>query len=334
MTIIIPNLLSSEEFLYENPFNFLPFELLELIFEYLQPEDLKSLLDITGWLHDVIVTSPISMRKLKLILDENWPQKSQFVRENGENVRDLSFQHCSFDDPQQFRDLLKFARRTEGLKLSNIHISAEVFTRKFRKFFVVLESLKRLDVDNSQAVGKLLRLYLHDPQVEELRMDFSHFNVTSEFVRLLWCQLDLHTLELSGFSEIMLRSLFARDMSYMIRFELKKLIFNCGIVRNENFMKTLEIFSETLEEIEVHKEVEAVEFFTLMFKMKNLKSFTLATNFVTVKTFIDSIDAAKKSFHFGIKNLTLVTRSQYGIEQPINFIVEKLKNLESLKVKF
>ena len=64
MTIIIPNLLSDEEFLYENPFNFLPFELLELIFEYLQPEDLKSLLDITGWLHDVIEDTETTREEL------------------------------------------------------------------------------------------------------------------------------------------------------------------------------------------------------------------------------------------------------------------------------
>lgn len=142
MTIIIPNLLPDDEFLYSNPFNFLPFELLELIFEYLQPEDLKSLLNITGWLHDVLVASPISMRKLKLILDESWEEKIEFVQENGENVRDLSFQHCNFDDPRQVRDLMRCMTNVEVLKLSNVHISAEVFTRKFRKFFIELERVK------------------------------------------------------------------------------------------------------------------------------------------------------------------------------------------------
>lgn len=324
--------LFNDENLFENPFNDLPFELLELIFEYLDPGDLRSLLSMTGRLYDVIVTSPISMRKLKLNLDENWNASSVFVRESGENVKDATFQYCNFDDPRQFRDLLKHISNVERLKVCNIHISAEVFTRKFRKFFIDLDRLRRLDVDNSQAVGKLLRLYLPDPQVTHLRMDFTHFNVTKEFVKLLWSQIDLTTLELGGFSEIMLRSLFPLDISYMIRFELKKLIFNCGIVSDANFLKCMEIFSETLEELEVHKELESMEFFKLMFKMEKLRALTLATNFITLKTFIDCIEAAKKSFHFGIKELTLVTRSQYGIEQPINFIVEKLKNLESLKV--
>lgn len=155
----------SDSFLSSNPFDFLPFELLELIFEYLQPEDLKSLLNITGWLRDVLIASPVSMRKLKLILDESWMEKTQFVKDNGENVRDLNFQHCNFDDPQQFRDCLKLMKRIETLKISNVKISAEVMAKKFRKFYITLENLRKLDVDNSQAVGKLLRLYVHDPQV-------------------------------------------------------------------------------------------------------------------------------------------------------------------------
>lgn len=272
------------------------------------------------------------MRKLNLNLNENWQKSVKFVQENGENVKEVTFQHCDFADPQEFRDLLKNLKNVEKLKISNIHISAEVFTKKFRKFSINLDRLKRLDVDNSQAVGKLLRLYLHDPQVEYLRMDFTHFNVTNEFVRLLWSQLDVKTLELGGFSEIMLRSLFVHDISYMIRFELKKLILNCGISSNLNFMKVLEIFSETLEELEVHKEVESMDFFKMIFKMEKLRALTLATNFVTLKTFIDCVEVARKSFDFGIKELTLVTRSQYGIEQPINFIVEKLRCLESLRV--
>lgn len=331
MTFIPPK---ETELLLENPFDFLPFELVELIFEYLEPDDLRSLIAIPGWLRDVLITSPISMRKLQLTLNEDWQEKSVFVRENGENVKTVSFQHCRFDDPRQFRDLLKCMENIEKLKVANIHISAEVFTRKFRRFFVDLANLRRLDIDNSQAVGKLIRLYFHDPQVEEMKLDFSHFNVTKELVRILWSQLDLRVLELSGFSEIMLQSLFSHDISYMIRFELRKLIFNCNIIENSNFLKTLEIFSETLEELEIYKEIEWIEFFKLILRMKKLKALTLATNFVTIKTFIDCIDSARKSFRFDIKELTLVTRSQYGIEQPINFILEKLASLENLKVNF
>jgi hypothetical protein len=329
MTFISPH---ESELLLENPFDFLPFELLEIIFEYLDPDDLRSLIAIPGWLRDVLLVSPISMRKLTLTLNEDWHEKATFVRENGETIKTVCFQHCRFDDPKQFRDLLKCMQNTESLKVANIHISAEVFTRKFRRFFIDLEHLRRLDVDNSQAVGKLTRLYLHDPQVDELRLDFSHFNVTKELVRVLWSQLDLRSLELSGFSEIMLKSLFSHDISYMIRFGLRRLIFNCEIVENSNFFKTLEIFSETLEELEIHKEIEWMEFFKLMLRMKNLRALTLATNFVTLKTFFDCVESARKSFRFDIKELTLVTRSQYGIEQPINFIVEKLGNLETLKV--
>ena len=114
-----------------NPFDSLPFELLEIIFEYLDPEDLKSLVSLCGRTRNVIIASPISMRKLKLCLMENWNEKVPFIRDYGEFVKILNFEFCDFDSPEQFRDLMKMMRNVEELKLADIHIDAEKMNRKF-----------------------------------------------------------------------------------------------------------------------------------------------------------------------------------------------------------
>lgn len=308
------------------PLRELPFELLEIIFEYLTSEDLRNLLVLDERIRDVIIASPISMRKLKLVLMENWREKVGFIKSRGDCVKALEFDFCNFERPDEFRDLMKMMRSIEGLKLSNCHIAAENFNKKFKVLAMKFHMLRSLDLDNSQAVGKFVRLYLKKLQVERLRMDFCHYNITHEFVELLWNQSDLHTLELAGFNNILYQSFFKHDISYTIGFELKRLILNHRVTQHELYLKFLKVLT-SLEFLEVHKEIETQEFFNIVFAMPNLRSLTLATNFVTLK----NIDF-KKVANSKIDELVLVTRSQYGIEQTINYLVTKLLNLKTLKV--
>ena len=309
-----------------NFLNQLPFELLEIIFQFLNVEDLKCLLDLGERVRDVAVTSPISMRKLKLFMNEDWMEQVKFIKESGDCVKDLVFDFCNFETPDEFRDLMKLMRNVERIKLSNVHITADNFNKKFKVLAMKFYKLNHLDLDNSQAMGKLVRLYLKKVQVKRLRLDFCHYNVATEFVELLWNQQSLETLELSGFNNILYQSLFQHDISYTIAFELKRLILNHRVTRHEFYLKLLRILT-SLEFLEVHKEVENQDFFNIIFAMENLKSLTLATNFVTLK----NIDF-KKATNSKIEELVLVTRSQYGIEQTINYLVTKLLNLKTLKI--
>lgn len=304
----------------------LPFELLEIIFQFLNVHDLKRLLDLGGRIRDVIISSPISMRKLKLFLNENWMDQVWFVKESGDCVMELDFDFCNFEQPDEFRDLMKLMRNIEKLKLSNVHISAENFNKKFKVLLMKFHKLKVIDLDNSQAMGKLVRHYLRKVQVKSLRLDFCHYNVAHELVELLWNQQSLTTLELSGFNNILYQSLFKHDISYTISFELKRLILNHRVTRHELFLKFLSVLT-TLEFLEVHKEIEVQDFFNVVFAIQNLRSLTLATNFVTLK----NIDF-KKVTNSKINELVLITRSQYGIEQTINYLVTKLLNLKTLKI--
>lgn len=304
----------------------LPFELLEIIFDFLDGEDLKGLIGLDVYLRDVIVKSPITMRKLQLRLMENWMEKVDFIKSNGDCVKVLEFDHSSFVTPAEFCNLLKSLRNIENLKLSNVHIAAENFNKKFKVLAMKFHKLRSLETDNSQALGKLVRLYLKKIQVKRLRLDFCHYNVASEFVELLRNQKSLETLELSGFNNILYQSLFQHDLSYTISFELNRLILNHRVTHNELYLRFLKVLT-SLKFLEVHKEVEDQEFLNVAFAMANLKSLTLATNFVTLK----NIDF-KKVTNSNIEELVLVTRSQYGIEQTINFLVTKLHNLKTLKV--
>lgn len=312
---------------HSNLLSGLPFELLEMIFEFLETVDMKQLLGLEARLREVIIASPITMRKLKLLLNESWMEKVEFVKDRGECVRAVDFEFCNFELPEEFRDLMKLMRNVECLRLGNIHLAAENYRRKSKILFMKFHKLKSLDLDNSQAVGKFVRLYLRKVQVKSLRLDFCHYNVAEEFITLLTNQLDLETLELAGFNNILYQSLFKTDISYMLRFQLKRLILNHRVTRNELFLKFIKEL-DSFEFLEIHKEIEFQEFFDVVFAMKNLKSLTLATNFVTLK----NIDF-KKATNSKIEELVLVTRSQYGIEQTINYLVSRLLSLKTLKVK-
>lgn len=311
---------------YQHSLHQLPFELLEMVFQFLEVKDLKCLLQLGERVRDVIISSPISMRKLKLFLNEDWMDQVTFIKESGDCVKELEFDFCSFDTPDEFRDLMKMMRNIERLRLGNIHISAENVNKKFKIVAMKFPNLQSLSFDNSQAIGKLTRLYLKKIQVKQMRLDFCHYNVTHEFVELLWNQKDLTTLELSGFDNILYQSLFKHDISYTIAFELKRLILNHRVTRNELYLRFLRVLT-SLEYLEIYKEIEVQDFFNIVFAMENLKSLTLATNFVTLK----NIDF-KKATNSKIDELVLVTRSQYGIEQTINYLVTKLLNLKTLKI--
>lgn len=303
----------------------LPFELLEMIFEYLERDELRSLLYCDNRVHDVVVASPISMRKLKLNLNESWREKVSFIREFGECVKALNFEFCNFDFPSEFCELMKSMRSIESLKVANVHIEAENFNKKYKILLMKFGKLRHLSVDNSQAVGKLVRLYLRKVQVKSLRLDFSHYNVHEELVELLQNQRDLQTLEMAGFNNILYSSLFRHDISYTFEFELKKLILNHRVIKHELFLRFLKALP--LVELEVNKEIESQDFFNVVFAMETLRSLTLATNFVTLK----NIDF-KKAVNSKLRELVLVTRNQYGVDQTINFLVTKLYDLRTLKI--
>lgn len=304
----------------------LPFELLEIVLDHLRSEDLKNLLAVDPRVRDVIIASPISMRKLKLQMNETWMEKVGFIKEFGDCVKVLHFDYCKFELPDEFRDLLKIMRSIEKLRLSNVHLSAEVFNKKFKILLLKFSMLKELSLDNSQAVGKLVRLYLRKVQVKKLKLDFCHYNVVSEMKELLWNQKRLTTLELAGFDNVLFLSLFKHDISYTLEFELKRLILNHRVTRNELFLRFIKALT-SLESLEVHKEIEIQDFFNVVFALPNLRSLTLKTNFVTLK----NIDF-KKASNSKIQELVLVTRNQYGIEQTINYLVMKLVELKTLKV--
>jgi hypothetical protein len=219
-------------------------------------------------------------------------------------------------------------RNIEFLRLSNVHVDAENFHKRYKRCEINFDRITKLDFDNSKAVGKLVQLYLQNIQVDEMRLEFSNFNITDAFLMLICSQMDLKVLELSGFENIIYSSFFQNgiDISYMIRFELKKLIINHRVIKHDLYLKFIECLN-TLEYLEVHKEVECQDFFNIIFQLPRLRSLTLATNFVTLK----NIDF-KKINNSNIEEIIFITRSQYGIEQTMNYFVEKLIKLKSLKV--
>lgn len=310
-----------------NFFSQLPFEICEMIFEYLTGDDLKSMMMIGARIRDVIVASPISMRKLKLYLIESWNEKVDFVKNFGECVRDVDFDYCHFENPEEFRDVFRCMRRIETVRLRNLHIAAETMNKKYKILLMKFHRLKTLCIDNSQAMGKLFRLYLKKMQVENLRLDFCHYNVTGdEIVELLRSQVNLKTLELAGFNNILYQSLFKHDISYTFNFQIEKLILNHRVVRHDLFLKFIKAL-DTLKSIEVYKEIEDEDFLSAIFQMNTLESLTLASHFVTLKN-IDFRKVATSK----LRELVLVTRSQYGVEQTINYLITKLGELRTLKI--
>ena len=304
----------------------LPYEIIEMIFDYVLCNDLKNLIRINSRIREIIITSPRQMRKLRLVLWENWRSRVPFIEEYGMNVKELIFDHTNFDKPNEFKELMKLMRSIENIKLNNVHIKAENIAKKYKVLSMKFSKIKKLDMDNSKATPKILNLYLKKLQIQELKLDFSHYNTTSSFTEFFCNQKHLKTLTLSGFENVMYKSLFSDDISECVQFQLNHLIINHRIAPNTSFLNFLKM-QKTLEKLEVHKEINITEFFNVVFEMSSIASLTLQTNFVTLKNI-----NFKKISNSMISELILFTKKQYGIEQTINFLVTKLQNLQILKI--
>ena len=230
--------------------NELPYEMLEFIFDYVLCNDLKNLMLLESRFREIILTSPRLMRKLRLVLWENWRTRVPFVEEYGINVKELIFDHTSFEKPNEFKELIKLMRSIEILKLNNVHITAENIAKKYKVLSLKIPKIKKLVMDNSKAVPRILKLYLKKLQIQELKLDFSHYNTTSDFTEFFCNQKHLKTLALSGFENIMYKSLFSDDISDRIQFQLKHLIINQRIAPNTSFLNFLKA-QHSLEKLEV-----------------------------------------------------------------------------------
>ena len=304
----------------------LPYEILEETFRYLAAKDAKNLLEVNNRIREIVVTSGAVMRILPVFLGEFFRNQLDFLEIYGHSVRDLRFNHCMFNSPGEFKDAIKLARRIECLKLTNVHIKAENYKKKFKVLVMKFPRLKKIEMDNSKAIGKIIS-FLKKTQVKQLKLDFCHFNVTTELTDFFSQQEELHTLYLKGWENVLMESLFGVTIIFKISFQLKKLVLDHKIVFNEHFFNFLK-FQTDIEELEVLKEVQTEDFFNLVFtEFKKLKRLTLRTNFVSLKNI-----NFKKAALSPLSELVLITRSEYGIEHTINQLVIKLLNLKSLKI--
>lgn len=272
------------------------------------------------------MTSGAVMRILPVFMGEQWRNHLEFLEMYGDSVRDLRFNHCMFNSPGEFKDAIALMRRIECLKLTNVHIKAENYKKKFKVLVMKFPRLKKIEMDNSKAVQKFLS-FLKKTQVNQLKLDFCHFNVTTELTDFLCQQEELHSLFLCGWENILMDSLFGVTIIANICFQLKKLVLDHNVIFNKHFFNFLK-FQTEIEELEILKQVETEDFFDLVFtEFKNLKKLTLRTNFVSLKNI-----NFKKAALSPLSELVLITRSEYGIEHTINQLVIKLQNLKSLKI--
>lgn len=303
----------------------LPFDVMESIFKYLEPSDLKSLMHIDYNVRDVIQTCRVTMRKLPLYLNENWDTKCDFVESCGEFVKEAICKGCVFEEPKDLCKILSQMGNLEILRLTNILLKAENMKKQFEAIPLSFPKLRSIQIDNSPAVVKIIQ-NLRSVQVRELKLDFSHLTATDDYTEFLCQQKSLEKLTITGWDNIILRSLFYRDISFHVLFDLTSLKIFFKVEPHDNFKRFL-MNQPELQELELHKEVLDEEIFNIIFRMENLKSLLLRTNFVSLK----NIDL-KKISHSKLSELQLITRSEYGIDQTINTLVTKLLDLKSLKI--
>lgn len=306
-------------------FKELPFDIMECIFQHLDIDDLKNLMVIDRYIREVIQTSPKTMRKLPLLLNENWNDKWPFVEEFGDFVKEANFNRTSFNTPVEFRNILSHMRNIETLKMSNLRIDAENISKPYKVIVMKFERMKCLHMDNSQAVTKLLK-NLKKVQLKELKLDFCHLTPTSEFTDFFCSQRKLETLILAGWDNIIYKSLFCEDLVPYILFKIQKLIVGFRVTKNDFFLTFL-VSQPELNTLEFQKEVLDEDLLNTIFKMKKVKKLIMRTNFASLR----NIDL-KKISQSNLSELRLITRSEYGIEQTINTLVSKLLNLKSLEI--
>lgn len=258
-----------------------PNEIILNIFDFLDRDGLKELLNVCKRFRELIISSRRLMRRLPMNLSKNWINKVEFAGDFGDFVQVLTMDFCTFDSLDEFKTIVNLFPNIEKLKINYIYIkqppiqisSQQEMTRVNGEvedgFF---PNLKSVEISSkfwgyiTQLDSKILN-HLNTENLEELLIKLPMQKFSPDFIDFLCKQRKLKTLQVfdefidsflfGDFTESLtfnsfISSLFEIDLSERVTFQLKKFSIHYRGDHRDNFTKFLNTQLE-LEELEIKK---------------------------------------------------------------------------------
>lgn len=255
----------------------LPNEIITKILEFLDRDGLRSMLNVSRKVRELIILNRTIMRKLPLSLNKNWYKKVEFASDFGDCVTDLSMDFCTFDSFIEFKSIVNLFIGIEKLRINYIYIKQPedelaVINRPSPcdEDEISFVNLRSLEISSkfwgyiTQIDSKILK-HLNTQNLIELRIKFPMQKFAPDFINFLCKQRNLKVLEVfdefidsflfDDFTESLtynnfISSLFEIDLSERATFKLKRFAIHYRGDHRENFTKFL-CSQNQLEDLEV-----------------------------------------------------------------------------------
>lgn len=258
-----------------------PNEIILNIFDFLDRDGLKDVLNVCKRFRGLVIGNRQLMRRLPMNLSKNWINKIEFAGDFGDFVQVLKMDYCSFDNLEEFKEILNLFPCIEKLKINYIYIKQspielspqrEIAQVRRTQEEISFSDLKSVEISSkfwgyiTQLDSKILN-HLNTENLEELLIKLPMQKFSPDFINFLCKQRKLKTLQI--FDEFIdsflfddftasltfnsfISSLFEIDLSERATFQLKKFAIHYRGDHHENFTKFLNTQSE-LEELEIRK---------------------------------------------------------------------------------
>lgn len=257
-----------------------PNEIILNIFDYLDRESLKEVLNVCKRFRELVIGNRPLMKRLPMNLSKNWLNKIEFAGDFGDYVKVLKMDFCTFESLEEFKTIVDLFPNVEKLKINYIYIKQppielspqRELSPKLTEPEVVFSDLRSVELSSkfwgyiTQLDSKILK-HLNTDNLEEFLIKLPMQKFSPEFIEFLCKQRKLKTLQVfdefidsflfDDFTESLtynnfISSLFEIDLSERVTFQLKKFALNYRGDHRENFSKFLSTQNE-LEELEIRK---------------------------------------------------------------------------------
>ena len=336
-----------------------PNEIILNIFDFLDRDGLKDVLNVCKRFRGLIIGSRRLMKKLPMNLSKNWINKVEFAGDFGDFVQILKMDFCTFESMEEFKSILNLFPSIEKLKINYIYIKQPPIELSARREITQAISgskefsfadLKSVEISSkfwgyiTQIDSKILN-HLNTENLEELLIKLPMQKFSPDFINFLCKQRKLKTLQIfddfidsflfDDFTETLtynnfISSLFEIDLSERVTFQLKKFAIHYRGDHRENFTKFLSTQSE-LEELEIRKYEDDFVRFKLTFDL--LKDFRVRKLCIPLELVpANTINDVERYINPHVQELRLMGYNNDPVL--FNLILKIFPNLKSLRLEY
>lgn len=339
----------------------IPNEIWLKVFEFLDYQSLKTLLNVSYNFRELVISNSNLMRKLPMNVSKNWLSKVEFANDYGDFVKILNMDYTTFDSFDEFKTMMNLFPNIERLKINYIYIKQpaldlntstgiESSKEQNPENSACFKNLKSVEISSkfwgyiTQLDIKILDL-LNTTQLEELLIKLPMQKFSANFIDFLCKQSKLKVLQIydefidsflfDDFTETLtynqfVSSLFEIDLSTCATFQLKKLSINFRGDHRDNFQKFLSTQSD-LEELVIKKyEDDFVRFKVTFDLLKDfrVRKLTIPLELIQSNTLLDYE-------YFVNKNVTDLTLEGYNNDEALFKLMLKLfPNIKRLRLEY